>query len=241
MMAALVKVFLLVTTSCLFASGILPPRPPVKADESAKVYKGQPLEFVVRPFAYICCCEVVLALLWNAAALAVFSGVPPVGNLSVQLLCPRNDASILYALSHLSPRFLVGAACVWAGAILRLWCFRTLGRHFTFEVVVADDQRLVISGPYAFVRHPSYTGMILLLAGVYMMEFGADGYMVRCGITAASPVGSLAYSWMVASVFVVLSLYHRCKVEDVELHSHFKDVWSRYRDSVPYRLIPLIF
>ena len=62
--------------------------------------------------------------------------------------------------------FWIGLAIAWAGIGLRWWSFRTLGRYFTFTVQTSADQPVVTSGPYRFVRHPSYTGIMLALAGV---------------------------------------------------------------------------
>ena len=49
---------------------------------------------------------------------------------------------------------------------LRWWAIRTLGAHFTRNVQVVADQQLVVDGPYRYLRHPSYTGAILMYAGV---------------------------------------------------------------------------
>jgi protein-S-isoprenylcysteine O-methyltransferase Ste14 len=60
----------------------------------------------------------------------------------------------------------VGLALMLAGMALRLWAVRTLGRFFTVTVDVADDQRVVDRGPYSLVRHPSYTGMLVVYLGI---------------------------------------------------------------------------
>jgi protein-S-isoprenylcysteine O-methyltransferase Ste14 len=52
------------------------------------------------------------------------------------------------------------------GVVLRTWAILTLGRLFKFVVVIQDDHHVVDSGPYRLVRHPSYTGGLLALAGV---------------------------------------------------------------------------
>lgn len=48
-----------------------------------------------------------------------------------------------------------------SGGILRVICFRVLGRFFTFDLAVQKDQKVIQSGPYAIVRHPSYSAMLL--------------------------------------------------------------------------------
>ena len=53
-----------------------------------------------------------------------------------------------------------------AGILLRGFAIRTLGRFFTGSVSVQERHRVVDSGPYRFVRHPSYTGVLLALVGL---------------------------------------------------------------------------
>lgn len=59
----------------------------------------------------------------------------------------------------------VGVALLIAGWLFRAWAVRTLGRWFTVTVAVERDQQVVERGPYALVRHPSYTGMLVTLLG----------------------------------------------------------------------------
>jgi protein-S-isoprenylcysteine O-methyltransferase Ste14 len=59
----------------------------------------------------------------------------------------------------------VGLSVAWMGMVLRAWSVLTLGRFFTVDVTVVSDQRVVERGPYARVRHPSYTGMLMAILG----------------------------------------------------------------------------
>jgi len=52
-----------------------------------------------------------------------------------------------------------------AGLILRWWAIVTLGRFFTVDVVVEKDHELVERGPFRWMRHPSYTGVLLAFVG----------------------------------------------------------------------------
>jgi protein-S-isoprenylcysteine O-methyltransferase Ste14 len=47
------------------------------------------------------------------------------------------------------------------GFLLRWWSIRTLGQYFTVNVASHKVHRLVTDGPYALIRHPSYTGLLL--------------------------------------------------------------------------------
>jgi protein-S-isoprenylcysteine O-methyltransferase Ste14 len=60
----------------------------------------------------------------------------------------------------------IGLATLWCGIGLRLWSFRTLGRYFTFTVQTSADQPVITDGPYRFLRHPSYTGVLLAVVGL---------------------------------------------------------------------------
>jgi protein-S-isoprenylcysteine O-methyltransferase Ste14 len=62
--------------------------------------------------------------------------------------------------------FWIGEALCVAGIGVRGWAIWTLGALFTPIVRTIPDQPVVVSGPYRFVRHPSYTGLLLFLAGV---------------------------------------------------------------------------
>ena len=61
---------------------------------------------------------------------------------------------------------LAGAVITCVGLGVRVWSARTLGRFFTRRVRVAEDQVVVEGGPYRLVRHPAYTGFLLVGLGV---------------------------------------------------------------------------
>lgn len=72
---------------------------------------------------------------------------------------------------HLAPR-IVPAAAIWPGAaafaagmvillaglVLRGWSFKTLGKYFTYTVMVSSNQPVVANGPYRVLRHPATPG-----------------------------------------------------------------------------------
>jgi protein-S-isoprenylcysteine O-methyltransferase Ste14 len=61
---------------------------------------------------------------------------------------------------------VVGLALMVVGTILRYWSVHVLGRFFTVTVDVGEDHELVERGPYALLRHPSYTGMLVVYLGI---------------------------------------------------------------------------
>ena len=60
---------------------------------------------------------------------------------------------------------IVGAVLFAAGLVFRWWAIVTLGRFFTVDVVIEKNHELVERGPFRFVRHPSYTGILVAFVG----------------------------------------------------------------------------
>lgn len=60
---------------------------------------------------------------------------------------------------------ITGEIIAWAGLAVRVWAVITLGASFRLTVEVDADQRVIDSGPYRWVRHPSYTGLLLIAIG----------------------------------------------------------------------------
>ena len=61
--------------------------------------------------------------------------------------------------------FVSGLVLLLAGSLLRRHCWRMLGKHFTGDVRAAEDQPVIQKGAYRWVRHPSYTGGMLMYVG----------------------------------------------------------------------------
>jgi protein-S-isoprenylcysteine O-methyltransferase Ste14 len=64
------------------------------------------------------------------------------------------------------PLFVVGLVLMCAGIVIRQWAVALLGELFTIDVRVHPGQRVVERGPYRWVRHPSYTGLIMTFVGI---------------------------------------------------------------------------
>ncbi|MGI8452174.1 MAG: methyltransferase family protein [Streptosporangiaceae bacterium] len=62
--------------------------------------------------------------------------------------------------------FAAGMVLIVGGLGLRAWSIITLGRFFQYFIKVQPGHRVVTGGPYRFVRHPSYTGIALILTGI---------------------------------------------------------------------------
>jgi len=106
----------------------------------------------------------------------------------------------------------VGLACVAAGLALRVWSAGHL----------VKTERLVRSGPYAYVRHPLYAGTLLV----------GGGFVLAAAGPLAPPV--LA-AWL--AVFFAYYLPYKERIESARLERRHGDAYRRYRDAVP-ALVP---
>ena len=70
-----------------------------------------------------------------------------------------------------NPAHGLGTAVFLMGAGYRLWAIRALGRFYAHRVRTLEDHTIVASGPYRFMRHPAYTGMILANVGILIYFF----------------------------------------------------------------------
>jgi protein-S-isoprenylcysteine O-methyltransferase Ste14 len=84
-------------------------------------------------------------------------------------LVPRhlNLGGADFLLNRVDPEWIrwLGAPLIAAALIVLVWGVRSLGRNLTPGTEPLAGARLVTSGAYARVRHPIYTGVVLLLAG----------------------------------------------------------------------------
>ncbi|GLB38814.1 putative class VI-like SAM-binding methyltransferase superfamily, isoprenylcysteine carboxyl methyltransferase family protein [Lyophyllum shimeji] len=138
---------------------------------------------------------------------------------------------------RITPLFVVGNILGMGGTALRLQSYRTLGHLFTFELCILKNHRLVTDGPYAYVRHPSYTGLILTILGYYCTH-ASGSWLSECGLLQTM-MGKLMLSvWSAIAGAVVSSLLLRIPGEDRILRAKFGAEWETWAEKVPYRLVP---
>jgi len=61
---------------------------------------------------------------------------------------------------------VAGLVLIVAGIGLRAWSIAALGRLFQYQIQIQPGHQVVTGGPYRYVRHPSYTGIALVLTGI---------------------------------------------------------------------------
>lgn len=61
--------------------------------------------------------------------------------------------------------FWIGIALMFVGLVFRWYAIRVLGKFFTRDVATRPGQYVVESGPYRWIRHPSYSGSLIMFLG----------------------------------------------------------------------------
>ncbi|MBI2449355.1 isoprenylcysteine carboxylmethyltransferase family protein [Candidatus Pacearchaeota archaeon] len=115
----------------------------------------------------------------------------------------------------------LGLLLMAAGFGLRQWSIKTLGRFFTPIVSVHSDHKLIQSGPYKYMRHPSYTGLFLELVGV------------------AFALSNL-FATITVMIFFLPAIMYRIMVEEYLLGEHFGKNYESYKQRTK-RLIPFVY
>jgi len=142
---------------------------------------------------------------------------------------------------RLTPTVTFATILLTLGAAIRYWCFCEMGKHFTFHVTILKDHKLVTTGPYSIVRHPSYTGGIFLCIG-QLIWYTARGSWLRESMIYQTKLSWLFIVPVMLSILLPLSYVpRRILVEDAMLKSGFGKEWDEWEKAVPYRLFPGVY
>lgn len=104
---------------------------------------------------------------------------------------------------------VAGFAVIMLGVALRQSAAHALGRQFTVGLSVLTDHVLVDSGPYRWVRHPNYAGLLLVAIGTAMMVWSPSAALVS------------------VVVWLPLALM-RIRREERALRAHLGAAWGEY-------------
>jgi protein-S-isoprenylcysteine O-methyltransferase Ste14 len=102
----------------------------------------------------------------------------------------------------------IGMASCVAGLLVALWARWTLAGNWSASVTFKEKHELITNGPYRFVRHPIYTGLILMMLGTMLVMGRLD-----------SVVG------FVARMF---AYYFKMRKEEAVMSRHFAGEYAEY-------------
>jgi protein-S-isoprenylcysteine O-methyltransferase Ste14 len=114
--------------------------------------------------------------------------------------------------------WVAGVPVMWLGLGVRVWAVAALGGGFRTTVEVEPDQAVVTTGPYRWIRHPAYAGLLLI----------AGGFGLAAGSLLAAAAGLL---------LALPAIVRRIHVEEAELESVLGDAYRAY-EARTSRLVP---
>jgi protein-S-isoprenylcysteine O-methyltransferase Ste14 len=130
-------------------------------------------------------------------------------------------------LSLLDQRFLpLSVWCFWAGSavtacglLFSIWARRHLGTNWSQAVTLKEGHELITSGPYALVRHPIYTGLLMAFVGTAMDQGEWRG--------------------LLAVALIFGALWRKLRLEEKWMRSRFGESYETYSRHVA-ALVPYI-
>jgi protein-S-isoprenylcysteine O-methyltransferase Ste14 len=114
----------------------------------------------------------------------------------------------------------LGVILYVAGGALRIWPVFVLGRRFSGLVAIQPGHELVTDGPYGYIRHPSYLGMIILMLGWALAFRSGPG--------------------VILAALILPPLLARIRSEETLLQTQFGEQYDAYCKRTS-RLIPGIY
>lgn len=115
--------------------------------------------------------------------------------------------------------FWSGAAITAGGLLFSIWARRHLGRNWSQAVTLKEGHELITSGPYAVVRHPIYTGLLLGFVG--------------------SAVARGEWRGLIAVALVFGALWHKLRLEEKWMRAQFGEPYEAYARRVA-ALVPYV-
>lgn len=115
---------------------------------------------------------------------------------------------------------IIGDLLALAGLEIMLWARFTLGRNWSALAVLKENHELIESGPYAYVRHPIYSGALLLVLGATIV-FGRQASLEIL-------------------VIVIVAFLFKSRQEEALLTKHFPEAYPEYKKRVR-AFIPFLY
>ncbi len=176
-------------------------------------------------------------LLWIVVWIALARGLKPVAQIEslparLMHVLPLALACYLLAaacvpLSFLNDRFVpfspwlpwLSAALTLAGIAFAIWARMVLAGNWSGSVTLKRGHELVVRGPYRWVRHPIYTGLLAALIGTALARGEWRG-LIAVAITTAS-------------------FWRKLRLEETLMRRQFGETYARYAERVP-ALVPFL-
>jgi len=158
-------------------------------------------------------------------------------------ICPPKTSNLsgIYQSGQLPPAVLLGCLAMAAGGAIRLASYRGLGSMFRWEVSIQESHKLITSGIYSVVRHPSYTGNLIFSIGDIILLFARGTVLQECIVPAHGWVQVFIWALSFTRIAATIWLSWRSQEEDKLLKREFGKQWEAWAGRTRYRMIPLVY
>jgi protein-S-isoprenylcysteine O-methyltransferase Ste14 len=141
----------------------------------------------------------------------------------------------------ITPAFLAGSIMVIIGGVVRLYCSLALGKHWNSLLSIRKEHKLVTSGLYSVVRHPSYTAFLIKYVGLIVMYGSTGSWMRESGVLQVPFVKVIAAIYFLLFTALAGLAIQRPPEEDKMLQRALGEEWESWAKRVKYRLLPGVY
>ncbi|KAL0071299.1 hypothetical protein AAF712_001865 [Marasmius tenuissimus] len=203
--------------------------PPNKTQPKDRYHTEEPWVLQIAPYVFYSH-SVLLVLCAVGETLACLAALSPT-------LCSTYPISTVLCSPSINttPLFLIGTLSLLLGTWIRLDCFATLGKLFTFDLTFQENHKLVTERFYGYVRHPAYTGSLLLVFGITFSHLTEGSWFVESLPIPKALRLICTATWWCWCFSVGIS---RAQAEDAQMQKQFGEVWETYRDNVGWWFFP---
>jgi protein-S-isoprenylcysteine O-methyltransferase Ste14 len=143
------------------------------------------------------------------AAILLWIDSIPAGGVLFERFLPRSNGA-----------YWSGTALLALGLAFSVWARLYIGRNWSATVTIKEDHELIRGGPYALVRHPIYSGLLLAFIG--------------------SAIARAEWRGVLAVLIVLVALWRKLRLEERFMSETLGDEYRRYREHtaalIPYLL-----
>jgi len=104
---------------------------------------------------------------------------------------------------------IAGVLMVWLGVAVAIWARVHIGQYWSGLITLKEDHKLIRSGPYAYVRHPIYTGLLLATFGTALVQGKWQG--------------------LLGAAIILIAHIRKARKEEALMTSQFGERYREYR------------
>ena len=141
-------------------------------------------------------------------------------SLAIVIAAAYSDRHNAAVFGESEPILYVGLVLFAVGFVMMNWAAASLGRQFSVQVTLQKDHQLVTGGPYRYLRHPRYLGIILFNVGIAL----------------------IFHSWLALILVAALAIVLLWRIHDEEafMQQAFGTEWETYART-SWRIVPFVY